>query len=90
MIKRIFTSLKGLKGIDSLPADARMKLDKHIRMKAVDRAEEKILLSAKNQESFKEDEKEILISHCEAEISQEYRSGGMKLVLAALGLGYFV
>ena len=49
MIKRIFTSLKGLKGIDSLPADARKKFDEHIRMKAVDRAEEKILLLPESQ-----------------------------------------
>jgi len=90
MIKRIFTSLKGLKGIDSLPADARKKLDEHIRMKAVDRAEEKMLLSLKDKDLFTEDDKQQLIAHCESKIYEEYKSGGMKLVLAALGIGYFV
>tara|TARA_Y100001970_G_scaffold16509_1_gene18560 strand:- start:1211 stop:1480 length:270 start_codon:yes stop_codon:yes gene_type:complete len=89
-MKRLFTSLKGLKGIDNLPLEARQKLDEHIRQKAVDRTEEKILLSSKKQEDFSEEEKQRLISHYETEILQEYKSGGMKLVLAALGLGYFI
>ena len=43
-----------------------------------------------DSKSFTEDEKQKLISRCEEEILQEYKSGGMKLVLAALGLGYFI
>ena len=90
MSNKIFSSFKGLKGIDNLPADVRKKLDEHIRIKAVDRAEEKILLSSKDSKSFTEDEKQKLISRCEEEILQEYKSGGMKLVLTVLGVGFFV
>tara|TARA_B110000196_G_C20549086_1_gene387956 strand:- start:182 stop:379 length:198 start_codon:yes stop_codon:yes gene_type:complete len=57
MIKRVFTSLKGLKGIDSLPAEALEKLDEHIRIKAVDRAEEKMLLIPKEEDSFSDERK---------------------------------
>ena len=90
MIKRLANSVKGFKGIDYLPADVRFKLDKHIRIKAVDRAEEKILLSARDSNSFSDLEKQKLISRCEEQIIQEYKNGGMKLALAALGVGYFV
>ena len=90
MIKKVFSSLRGFQGIDSLPIEVREKLDEHIRQKAVDRAEEKMLLSSKDKELFTDDDKQKLIAHCESEIRQEYKSGSMKLVLAALGIGYFV
>ena len=90
MLKKAFSSLKGLKGMDNLPIEVREKLDEHIRQKAVDRAEEKMLLSSKDKKLFTEDDKQKLIAHCESEIRQEYKSGSFKVVLAALGLGYFV
>ena len=90
MIKKVFSSLRGFQGIDSLPSDVREKLAEHIRQKAVDRAEEKMLLSSKQEELFTEEDKQKLIAHCESEIHQEYKNGSIKLVLAALGIGYFV
>tara|TARA_B100000886_G_C20132152_1_gene370365 strand:- start:148 stop:420 length:273 start_codon:yes stop_codon:yes gene_type:complete len=90
MIKKVFSSLKGLQGIDNLPYEVREKLYEHIRNKAVDRAEEKMLLSSKEKESFSEDDKQKLIANCESEVYEEYKSGGLKLVLAALGIGYFI
>ena len=90
MIKKVFTSLRGIQGIDYLPNEVREKIDEHIRNKAVDRAEEKILLSLKEKESFSEEDKQKLIASCESEVYEEYKSGGLKLVLAALGIGYFI
>ena len=49
-----------------------------------------MLLSSKDKKLFTEDDKQKLIAHCESEILQEYKSGSFKVVLAALGLGYFV
>lgn len=89
MIKKAFSSLKGLQGIDYLPDELREKLDEHIRNKAVDRVEEKMLLSSKEKGLFTDEDKQKLIARCESEIYEEYKSGGVKLVLAALGIGYF-
>ena len=55
-MNRLFASFKGLRGIENLPSEARKKLDEHIRMKAVDLAEEKMILSDKPQENYTEDQ----------------------------------
>ena len=89
-MNRLFASFKGLRGIENLPSEARKKLDEHIRMKAVDLAEEKMILSDKPQENYTEDQIQKLISRCEEEILQNYKSGSFKVVLAVLGIGYFV
>ena len=89
-MNRILSSFKGLRGIENLPSETRKKVDEHIRMKAVNLAEEKMILSDKLQENYTEDQIQKLISKCEEEILQNYKNGSFKVVLAALGIGYFV
>ena len=86
----ILASFKGLKGIENLPYKTRKKVDAHIRMKAVNLAEEKIMLSDKLKENYTEDQIQKLISKCEDEILQNYKNESFKVVLAALGIGYFL
>lgn len=88
-MNRLTESFEGLKGMENLSSNARERLYKHIRIKAVDMAEEKMILSDKPKENYTEDQKQILISRCEEQILKDYKKGSFKLVVIALGLPHF-
>lgn len=89
-MNRLSESFEGLRGIENLPSNARKRLDRHIRVKAVAKAEEKMILSDKPKENYTEDQKQFLIASCEEKILQDYKKGGFKLVFIALGLPHFL
>ena len=90
MLKRFIDPLKSIKGLDGLSEDTQKRVNSFIRGKAIERIEEKILLSPRDEKSFSEEELQKLIANAEREIYQEYKNGGLKLMMAALGLGYFI
>ena len=90
MIQRFKDSIKGIRGLDGLSEETQKRLNTFLREKAVERAEEKILLSSRDEEDFTEEELQKLIAHTEKEVYEEYKNGGIKVLMAALGLGYFI
>ena len=89
-MNKLFSSFKGAKLINNLPPNIRKKIKKRIRDKATERVEEKILLSARKNDDFSEDELERMIALYVQEVENEYANNVYKVLLTALGLGYFV
>lgn len=67
----------------------KVKYDKKIRNKAIERARTRIYLHGRKPEDYDEDVLEVIVKEEEDKLISEYKSRGLMALITALGLSFF-